>query len=107
MQKYELTVVLDGKVTSGKKKKIAETIEKIVTITKGKLGKLEDWGVKDLAFMIGKFSTGLYLHYPLELEELSVSGISAKLNQEGDILRYLLIKVENTPSRKATEKLNG
>lgn len=44
MNKYELTVVLDPKATVAKKKKVIETIEKIISLLKGKLGKVEDWG---------------------------------------------------------------
>jgi len=47
VEKYELTIVLDSKATAAKKKKVTETIEKIVALLKGKLGKVEDWGVKE------------------------------------------------------------
>jgi ribosomal protein S6 len=83
MQKYELTVVLEGKATAAKKKKVGEAIEKIVVVVKGKLGKVEDWGV---------IGTGLYLHFPLELEKSEVKGILAKLNQETEIKKFLLVK---------------
>ena len=83
MSKYELTVVLDGKATAAKKKKVIETIEKIVALAKGKLGKVEDWGVKE---------TGLYLFFPLETPKSSVKMISTKLSQENDVNKYLLIR---------------
>jgi len=83
MSKYELTVVLDGKATAAKKKKVIETIEKIVALAKGKLGKVEDWGVKE---------TGLYLFFPLETPKSSVKMISTKLSQENDVNKYLLVR---------------
>lgn len=83
MEKYELTLVLDGKATPAKKKKVVEAVEKVVGIVKGKLEKMEDWGV---------VGTGLYLHFPLELETSSVKTISTKINQESEILKYLLIR---------------
>lgn len=83
MEKYELTVVLDSKATVAKKKKVSETIEKIVTLLKGKLGKVEDWGVKE---------NGLYLFFPLEIEKSSVKMISTKVSQEEGIKKYLLIR---------------
>jgi len=91
MNKYELTVVLDGKTTPAKKKTFQELLEKLVKIGKGKVVKLDEWGVKNLAYKIGKSATGLYLHYTLELESESVKGIATKLNQEGIVLRHLLI----------------
>lgn len=93
MNKYELTLVLDGKVASAKKKAIQELIEKAVTLLKGKIEKVEDWGVKDLAYPIRKYTTGAYLHFKLELEALSVKQILIKLKTEEAILRHLLVKV--------------
>ena len=68
MNKYELTVVLDGKTTPAKKKTFQELLEKLIKNAKGKIVKLDEWGVKNLAYKIGKSATGLYLHYILELE---------------------------------------
>ncbi len=92
MNKYELTIVLDGKATSAKKKTIQSLVEKIVELGKGKIGKVEDWGVKDLAYKLGKSATGVYLHFPLELEAETVKNLSSKIKVEADILRYLLVR---------------
>lgn len=81
--KYELTIVLDSKATAAKKKKVTETIEKIISLLKGKIGGVEDWGVKE---------NGLYLFFPLEIEKSSVKMISTKMSQESEVLRYLLIR---------------
>ena len=91
MRKYELTVVLDGKATPAKKKSVTELVEKVVTINKGKVGKVEDLGTKDLAYKIGKSATGVYLYFPLELEARSAKDVTAKLRTNEDIIRYLLI----------------
>lgn len=85
MQKYELTIVLDSKTTTSKKKTLSETIGKVVDISKGKLGKTEDWGVKE---------AGIYLHFPLELTGQGAKALLAKVAVEKDIKRYLLMKVK-------------
>ncbi|MFZ5932755.1 MAG: 30S ribosomal protein S6 [Patescibacteria group bacterium] len=92
MQKYELTVILDGKASSTKKKSVAELIAKVVAISRGKVGKLDDWGTKDLAYPIAKSTSGVYLHFPLELETDAVKGLLAKLRANEDIVRYLMVK---------------
>jgi len=93
MMKYELTVVLDGKVTAAKKKAVLGTLEKIITILQGKIVKTEDWGVKDLAYQIEKSTSGSYSHFLLELGEAEVKALNLKLKMEADILRHLLIKI--------------
>ncbi len=92
MRKYELTLVLDGKATSAKKKSVQEFIEKVVKTIKGKVGKIEEWGKKDLAYKIDKSTSGEFLTFPLELDVQSLKGIFLKLKSEEDIIRYLLVR---------------
>ncbi|MBI3397107.1 30S ribosomal protein S6 [Candidatus Woesebacteria bacterium] len=94
MNKYELTVILDGKISSAKKKKVQESLGKIVETFKGSVTKIEDWGVKELNYKIKKSSSGSYLFLSLELESSAAKGLLAKLRAESEILRYLLIKEE-------------
>ena len=92
MREYELTIILDGKASSAKKKTVQSLVEKIISLGKGKMGKVEDWGVKDLMYKIGKSKTGVYLFFPLELEPETVKNLSTKLKIEKEILRYLLVR---------------
>ena len=96
MQNYELTVVLSGKATEAKKKSLKEKIENIVKNFDGKVTNSFDWGKKELAYDIAKSDTGIYLFFELKLETKSAKQILPKLNMEGDIVRYLLIKGEKT-----------
>jgi len=109
MENYELTIVIDGKATSAKKKSVSATIEKIITTNKGKLGKIQDWGVKDLAYKIGESTTGIFLHFPIELSTEAVRQIPAKLKMEDDVVRYLLVKGEQGSSKEKvkTKKANN
>lgn len=92
MVNYELTVVLPGKSTPAKKKKVKADIEKLIKTFKGKVSKFDDWGEINLVYKIAKNETGIFLHFGLELDAESVKEIPAKLKTEEDIIRYLLIK---------------
>lgn len=92
MNKYELTIVVEGKGASAKKKKVTDTLEKLLKVFKGKIIESKDWGVKDLAYKLGKNVQGGYLHFVLELESSSVKALNEKIRTDGDILRFLLIK---------------
>jgi small subunit ribosomal protein S6 len=94
MNKYELTLVVDGKGGAAKKKKATETLEKLLSVFKGKALESKDWGVKDLAYKIAKSTSGLYLYWELELDPKMVKALNEKLRTDADILRYLLIKKE-------------
>ncbi len=92
MNKYELTLVLDGKAGAAKKKKVTETLEKNLEALKGKVTESKDWGVKDLAYKMGKSTTGLYLYFELELDGKGAKALNEKLRVDSEILRFLVVK---------------
>ena len=92
MNKYELTLVLDGKSGAAKKKKVIETLEKILTVYKGKILETKDLGEKKLAYKIGKSLTGLYLFFELELVPNAVKTLNDKMRVDSELIRYLLIR---------------
>ena len=94
MNKYELTLVLDGKAGIAKKKKVTETLEKTLKIFKGAITESKEWGIKELAYKMAKSETGLYLYFELELDPASVKALNDKLRVDPDLIRYLLIKKE-------------
>lgn len=92
MNKYELTLVLDGKAGAAKKKKVTENLEKILKIFKGAITESKEWGVKELAYKIGKSETGLYLYFELDLDAKTLKALDDKLRTDEDVLRYLVIR---------------
>lgn len=93
MRDYELTVVLAGGTTPAKKKSAIEKVEKLVATLKGKVGKVEDWGEKEFANKIGKNTSGVFLHFPLELEASAAKALNVKIKEEA-VLRHLLVRKE-------------
>jgi small subunit ribosomal protein S6 len=98
MKNYELTLVVDGKGGAAKKKKVTETLEKTLKIFKGAIKTSKEWGVKEMAYKIGKSETGLYLYFEIELDSSGVKALNAKLRTDADILRYLVIRKEGSAS---------
>lgn len=92
MRDYQLTLILKGKTTPAKKKAVIEKIEKVVVGSKGKAGKVEDWGAIELTYKIGKEGTGYFLQFPLELDAKGAKTLAEKLKMEEEIVRYLLIR---------------
>lgn len=93
MNKYELTIILEGKTTSAKKKVVLETLEKGIKMLEGKIEKAEDWGVKELFHEIKKNKEGLYLHMPFEMVAKSIKPLEIKLKAIDTILRYLIVRI--------------
>ena len=94
MNKYELTIILEGKTTAAKKKAVLESVEKAIKMLEGSVSKAEDWGVKELFHEIKKQKEGLYLHMPFELLAKSIKPLEIKLKATDTILRYLIVRTE-------------
>jgi small subunit ribosomal protein S6 len=92
MNNYELTIILEGKTTPAKKKVYLESLEKQVKLFKGKVGKVEDWGVKEMFHSIRKNTEGYYLIANLEMDTKAIKQLETKLRMDETILRHLIIK---------------
>jgi small subunit ribosomal protein S6 len=92
MNKYELTIVLDGKATPAKRKSVRASVEKVISSLKGKIGTVEDWGERPLAYKIGKAEAGNLLFFPLELDANAAKALPARLKQQEEVLRYLFLR---------------
>ncbi len=87
-------MIVDGKGGVAKKKKVIESLEKILKIFKGTIKESKEWGIKELAYKLGKSDTGLYLYFEIELDPKGVKQLNEKLRTDGDILRYLVVRKE-------------
>ena len=88
MKKYELTILATDLVG------LAEKIEKLVKVLKGKVGRVTEMGKKPLAYMIKKAGEAHYLSLALELPAGAVVELRKKLNVDKVVLRHILIKAE-------------
>lgn len=93
MNKYELTVILEGKTTVAKKKSLLESLEKVIKLLEGKVEKAEDWGVKEMFHEIKKQKDGLYLHIPFEMMPKNIKNLEIKLKAMENVLRYLIVTI--------------
>ncbi len=94
MRDYELTLVLDGELSSEDQKKITQKIKKIIEDEKGKVEKQNDWGKRELAYPIKKKRMGFYFLWEIKIAPEELDKIDKKLKIEEGVLRYLIIRKE-------------
>ena len=74
--------------------KIAQTVETLIANNGGEIVKTTELGQKELAYQIDKEKIANYVEYRLNLPAAAPAKISQVLNITGDVLRYLLVKVD-------------
>lgn len=95
MNKYELTVVFGGKLTPAKQKSSMEKVKNQIEVFGGKVINTLDWGEKELAYPIKKFTQGYYATMSVEMDASNVKQLNDKLRVDETVLRYLLIKTDS------------
>ena len=94
MKEYELVVLyhpdLEVDIT-----KPLEKVAKIIADAGGKIIAEDDWGRKKLAYKIQNEEFAIYRVYTLELPADAVEKINDTLNITGEVLRFLLTKVDS------------
>lgn len=100
MQRYEVAILyhpdLEVDLT-----KAEERVQKIIADNKGKITATDNWGKKKLAYPIGKNEFAVYVFYQTELDPLSIGKIESTLNITDEVLRYLIVRIDEKELAKA------
>lgn len=93
LSKYELVVLfrpeLEAKLDAPLK-----NVAKLIADAGGQITNEDDWGRRELAYKIAGETHAIYRVYTLELPPAAPNQLSAALNINNDIVRYLLTKVD-------------
>jgi small subunit ribosomal protein S6 len=89
---YELALVLDPGLKKDDKEALVVRVESWVKKGKGKVEKVKDWGMRDLAYPINKRHEALYLLMEVSSEGNLEKELQEKVGLEDKIYRYLLVR---------------
>ena len=90
MKKYELLYILRPDLEEDARKKVVESLSDLLTKNGAKKKKTEEWGLKQLAYEIKKFTKGYYVLVKFETEKAALDEFDrmTKINQ--NVLRFLI-----------------
>ena len=93
MNKYELALVLSGKLEDEAKNAALEKVQGYITRFNGAVTKIDDWGKKRFAYEIQKMKEGNYYFIAFESEDPTCPNeIEASLRIMEPVVRYLIVK---------------
>ena len=105
MNKYEVTILhipdTSNKLLEDEIKLFKDNIES----SKGKIIGTEDWGLRELTYIINGYKKSFYNFFQIEIDGNKISEIKNNLNQNENIIRYLFVKV-NTHQELPTKMKN-
>ena len=95
MRHYEIMIILDPNLEERSVQPSLEGFLKVVTGDGGKVGKLDIWGKKRLAYPIEKKAEGIYAVADLTAEPDTVQELDRQLNLNEAVLRTKVLRPEH------------
>ena len=89
---YENTIVAKQDLAEKEIKSIIDKYNKLINDSSGKVVKIEEWGLLNLANKIKNYKKGFYIHYKFEGNKNTLEEIEKKIKVDSSIIRYLTVK---------------
>ena len=89
---YENTIIAKQDLAEKELKTIKEKYNELINKSSGKVIKIEEWGLLNLANKIKNYKKGFYIHYKFEGEVKTLNEINKKIKVDPTIIRHLTVK---------------
>jgi small subunit ribosomal protein S6 len=92
---YESTFIVRQDASAPDVAKLTETFSNIITENGGKVLKSENWGLKNLAYIIKKNRKGHYVMLVLDAPDKAVKEMERRMKLSEDVIRHLILRIES------------
>ena len=99
MSFFENTLVTKQDLPKSELDNIKEKYNDIINNNSGKVLKIEEWGLLNLARKIKKYNKAFYIHYKFEGNKETLNEINKKIKVDGSIIRHLIVKYKNLDTK--------
>ena len=99
MSFYENTLITKQDLGKTELEKIKEKYNEIINNNSGKVIKIEEWGLLNLARKIKRYKKGFYIHYKFEGSKETLNEINKKIKVDSSIIRHLVVKYKNLDTK--------
>jgi small subunit ribosomal protein S6 len=99
MSFYENTLITKQDLPKSELNKIKEKYNDLINNNSGKVIKIEEWGLLNLARKIKKYNKGFFIHYKFEGNKQTLNEINKKIKIDGLIIRNLIVKYKNLDTK--------
>ena len=96
---YENTIVAKQDLAEKDLKTVKDKYSDIINNSSGKVIKIEEWGLMDLANKIKNYKKGFYIHYKFEGNSKTLNEIEKKIKVDGTIIKHFTIKYKKLDTK--------
>lgn len=92
---YETIIIVQPELGDEELKGLSAKIQEIIATMKGDYKRLEDWGVRKLAYPINKFVRGRYYYLRFDGDASLIAELERRLRLDDKVVRYQSVKIES------------
>ena len=89
---YENTIIARQDLAEKELKNLRDKYSEIIDSSSGKVVKIEEWGILNLANKIKNYKKGFYIHFKFEGNNDTLKEIEKKIKVDETIIRHLTVK---------------
>lgn len=89
---YETVFIARQDLSDAQVKELSDGYQKIITDAGGKIHRLENWGLRSLAYKIKKNKRGYYVAIEADVEAPAIHEMERTMRLNEDILRFMTIR---------------
>ena len=103
MNKYEMAVVINGKLEEDAKNAVLDKVKALIERFEGTIKNVDEWGKKRYAYEIQKSKEGYYNFIKFEAEGTAPAEIEHRMRIMDGVVRYLIV-TDDLPENTGVKK---
>ncbi len=107
MPKYEHVFLARQDVSQQQVDTMTQEYKDIITEAGGSIGRVEYWGLKNLAYKIKKNRKAHYTHLNIDAPHEAVAEMERRMGLSNDVLRFITIRVEEHETEPSIQMKKG
>ena len=104
MRKYETIFILQPELSEDDIKSVTTKAQDVISSYKGECFRMDDWGIRKLAYPIKKSARGRYYYLRFDGESALIAELERRLRLDDKVLRYQSVNITDQPERIVPEK---
>ena len=96
---YENTIVAKQDLAEKDIKTVKDKYNDLINNSSGKVIKIEEWGLLNLANKINNYRKGFYIHYKFVGNSKTLNEIEKKIKLDSTIIRHLTVKYKKLDTK--------
>ena len=96
---YENTIIAKQDLATNELKTLKDKYNQLINNSSGKVIKIEEWGLLNLANKIKNYKRGFYIHFKFEGNSDTLNEIQKKVKVDGNVIRYLTVKYKKLDTK--------